>query len=167
MTMMNRTRSLSLAVVALTIALSVSAHPNRLQKESTLRGTAVSSPAFEHQTLDTVRQHIHIEHRTLDEEEEEYSYDSEDDDNNANNDDEGDYESKDNNDDDANSKWSAKSSAKNMFELAPHQWSPLQWFFFSLMMLAIAMLSCCCCVLCIIPRLCGQKGSMMYAAMLS
>ena len=53
-----------------------------------------------------------------------------------------------------------------MFETAPHYWSPLQWCLFVTFVMLFSSLSFCACVVCIIPRCCGQRGTMIYAAML-
>ena len=53
-----------------------------------------------------------------------------------------------------------------MFETAPHYWSPLQWCLLVTFVMSFSSLSFCVCVVCIIPRCCGQRGTMIYAAML-
>ena len=61
---------------------------------------------------------------------------------------------------------SALRTTGNMFLIPPHEWSPLQWFFFSLMLILFGSCFFCCCILCVVPRCCGQKGTLMYSAML-
>lgn len=53
----------------------------------------------------------------------------------------------------------------SMFELAPKQWSYIQWLYVILILLIFGSCYCCWCMWCVVPRCCGRKGSMMYAAM--
>ena len=58
-----------------------------------------------------------------------------------------------------------KSSLWNMFEIAPHYWTPLQWTLFSLILAFHGVLFACFCIFCVLPRCCGKTGAMVYASM--
>lgn len=70
-------------------------------------------------------------------------------------------------DDDYQYAHQAANTAGNMWTTAPHDWSPTQWAFFSMFLSLISFLCCCWCLICVIPRCCGQRGTMMYSAMLT
>jgi hypothetical protein len=53
-----------------------------------------------------------------------------------------------------------------MFSNAPNQWTPLQWVWFTIMLLIFGICFFCWCLMCFIPRYFGQKGTLMYSAML-
>ncbi len=63
-------------------------------------------------------------------------------------------------------KKTALQTTGNMFSIPPNQWSPLQWCIFAFMLFTFASCFFCWCVVCVIPRCCGQKGTLMYSAML-
>jgi hypothetical protein len=63
-------------------------------------------------------------------------------------------------------KKAALQTTGSMWSLPPNQWSPLQWFFFSVMLFTFGSCFFCWCLACIIPRCCGQKGTLMYSAMM-
>ena len=60
----------------------------------------------------------------------------------------------------------AANNTVNMFDTAPHQWSATQWAIFAGMLTLFGICFFCCCVVFIIPRCCGQRGTMIYSAMI-
>lgn len=125
--------------------------------ESTSLRLSNSIAVQDRKSLRSVNSGPVIRHRKLEDYWNENKYQN----NNDNNNDES------SNDGGSNSyKATALQTTGNMFSMAPNQWSPLQWCIFALMLLSFSTCFFCWCVACVIPRCCGQKGTLMYSAML-
>jgi hypothetical protein len=115
------------------------------------------------------KEHISHRARTL----EDYYWQDHDDSTSQHNDNQNNKNHNNDNDDDNNDdrvyhhyKKAALRTTGNMWSIPPNQWSPMQWFLFSFMLFLFGSCFFCWCIMCIVPRCCGQKGTLMYSAMM-